>query len=284
MSLNKKLGQFNKKLFVVGLLSLTWYLLRSGAKPSRTSYPCQQAAKTTTDIWLTTFIFPIIASVQSKKLEFDKRIPKGTIVLAIIIVAIASFSILNSRNSISPIDGDKEPKDNSTVVIFPLKGWTAVQSPASNIYAVNGTTGNNGGLEALIDLMGSHGLPLYKSQNRAKNSGPEGLIDGNDVVLIKVNCQWDQRGGTNTDLLRSIIEAIIKHPDGFTGEIVIADNGQAQYGSSGSGGSLNWAQSNAEDHTQSVQKVVDFFSSNVKIFNLPLGHHYYNESKRILRS
>ena len=80
------------------------------------------------------------------------------------------------------------------------------------------------------------------------------------MVIIKVNSQWDERGGTNTDLVKTLIQAIIDHPQGFTGEVVIADNGQAQYGSTGSGGSLSYARNNAEDTSQSMQKVADSFS------------------------
>jgi len=80
-----------------------------------------------------------------------------------------------------------------------------------------------------------------------------------------VNGQWNERGGTNSDLVKALIQAILDHPDGFTGEIVVADNGQGQFGSSGNGGSLNWARNNAEDTSQSVQKVVDSFSDSHRV-------------------
>ena len=85
------------------------------------------------------------------------------------------------------------------------------------------------------------------------------------MVLIKVNSQWDERGGTNTDLVKSIINAITKHPDGWKGEIIVADNGQAQFGGAGRGGSLDWGKNNAEDQTQSVQDVVYMFAVNYKV-------------------
>ncbi|MGQ9782127.1 MAG: hypothetical protein ACUVQ8_07790 [Nitrososphaeria archaeon] len=58
---------------------------------------------------------------------------------------------------------------------------------------------------------------FYKSEKKGNNQGPEGLIARDDVLIIKVNSQWNERGGTNTDLLRKIIGAIIVHPNGFTG-------------------------------------------------------------------
>ncbi|MBS7635518.1 DUF362 domain-containing protein [Candidatus Bathyarchaeota archaeon] len=133
--------------------------------------------------------------------------------------------------------------------------------PSSSIFVVNGAKGNDDGILRLIDLMGEHDLPFYKSHEHGRNRGPNGLIDRDDVVIIKVNSQWDERGGTNTDLVKALIQAILEHPDGFAGEIVVADNGQAQYGSAGSGGSFSWSRNNAENISQSIQSVVEFFAS-----------------------
>ncbi len=134
-----------------------------------------------------------------------------------------------------------------------LAGRQLASATYSDIFAVQGTTGADGGFQRLVDLMEQNGLSLYS------------LIGPQDVVIIKVNSQWDERGGTNTDLVRGIIESILKHPGGFTGEIVIADNGQAQAGSNGSGGSLDWKSSNAQDRTQSMQKVADSFSGRGRV-------------------
>ena len=74
--------------------------------------------------------------------------------------------------------------------------------------------------------MGSHGLYLLKSSETGSIKGPDGLIGSDDVLLIKNNCQWKERGGTNTDLVRELIHTITQHPDGFNGEIIVVDNGQ----------------------------------------------------------
>jgi hypothetical protein len=131
---------------------------------------------------------------------------------------------------------------------------TASRKPASDIFVINGTAGLDDGVTRLIALMQKQGVRFY--QRRAD----KGLVSAGDVVIIKVNSQWDERGGTNTDLLKSLIQAILGHPDGFSGEIVVADNGQAQYGSTGKGGSFEYANNNAEDRSQSVQNVVDSFT------------------------
>ncbi len=132
--------------------------------------------------------------------------------------------------------------------------------PASDIFVVNGTSGNDQGVTKLIDLMGNHGVLFYKSPVAGKNRGLCGLIARDDTRIIKVNSQWDERGGTNTDLLKALIKAIVDHPDGFVGELIVADNGQAQYGLTGRGGSLDYSRNNAEDMSQSVNRVVDSFT------------------------
>ena len=91
------------------------------------------------------------------------------------------------------------------------------------------------------------------------------LFNRDDVLILKVNSQWDERGGTNTDLVKAIVEGVLGHPDGFAGEIVIADNGQAQYGAAGSGGSLDWERNNAVDQTQSMRKVAERFSARHRV-------------------
>ncbi len=91
---------------------------------------------------------------------------------------------------------------------------------------MTGTFGSDCGISQLADLMRSYGILFYKSPTRADNRGPSGLIARDDTIILKVNSQWDERGGTNTDLLKALIRAITLHPDGFAGEVIVADNGQ----------------------------------------------------------
>ena len=79
-------------------------------------------------------------------------------------------------------------------------------------------------MDTLIQVMGSNGLKFFKTAGAG--GSPDGLIGKNDVVLIKVNGEWQYRGGTNTDVVKGLVNAIVHHPDGFTGEIVIVENGQ----------------------------------------------------------
>jgi hypothetical protein len=118
---------------------------------------------------------------------------------------------------------------------------------------VERTDGTDNGLERLLSGM--------KNINFYKTSKEDGLIEANDVVLIKINSQWDQRGGTNTDVLKSLIEYVLRHPQGFTGEIIVADNGQAMFGSEGKGGRLDWPEPNSKNRSQTAQMVIDEFAA-----------------------
>lgn len=88
------------------------------------------------------------------------------------------------------------------------------------------------GLDALLKSMGANGLKFYRSAKTGSLRGPLGMIAPDDVVVIKVNAQWKYRGCTNSDLIRGLIQRILEHPDGYTGEIVLIENGQGR-------GSLN---------------------------------------------
>lgn len=92
-----------------------------------------------------------------------------------------------------------------------------------------GAGGNlHAGVEALLQLMHDQGLPFYRSEAAAPLSGAQGLIAAGDVVLLKVNAQWKYRGCTNSDVVRGLVQRILQHPDGFSGEVVIVENGQGR--------------------------------------------------------
>jgi hypothetical protein len=110
------------------------------------------------------------------------------------------------------------------------------------------------GVDNLFALMGRGGLKLYESTTESLVSGPDGLIATNDVVVIKINYQWDQRGGTNTDLLRGLIRRILDHPDVFSGEIVVCENAQFNPIQN-----FDRPQNNAQDHSLSPHDVVVAF-------------------------
>jgi hypothetical protein len=241
------------KLGVLASLSALWFFLRTGFKPSRVSYPCQQAAISNVRVFHVALLasFPSLAKMRS-----SLGILKPAAVLAILFLGsafIADGVLLTGLrySSGANVDYSRVPLE--------LTPHNALASEGtSDVFFVQNATGLEGNMDeavvALFELMEAEDIHFYRS-----SSHTSGLIGSNDVVILKVNCQWEDRGGTNTDLLKSIIQAIVDHPDGFTGEIVVADNGQGL-------GSLNRPWSNAFDHSQSMRDVAESFPSyNVSI-------------------
>ena len=237
-------------MFVVGLASLLWLLFRTGTKPSRIVYPCQRAALANSSLILGASIpISLITFLAKSKVFISKRAKTLAllVILANVIISNEQFwQILQPINAVNP-------NQELELTLYPQY---AHAFPASDIYVVSGRA--NAHIDVLINHMGSRGLLFYKSNTSGANQGPNGLIARDDVVLIKINEEWPFRGGTNTDVLKELIQAIVNHPDGFVGEIVVADNGQWQ-------GSMDWAQNNAEDIYQSTQDVVNMFSTSYNV-------------------
>ncbi len=127
------------------------------------------------------------------------------------------------------------------------------------------------GIDCLLQVMGENGLKFYRSEKRTTLSSKKGLIGAEDVVLIKVNAQWKYRGCTNSDLIRGLVQRILDHPDVFTGEVVIFENGQGR-------GSLNCDTSsfysNSEVHANALDESHSFTYLVETIFQDPRVSSY----------
>ena len=133
---------------------------------------------------------------------------------------------------------------------------TVERQTAESIIFVEDTNGLDDGVLRLLNAMESYDLPFFIT-----GETPHGMIAYDDVVLLQINVQWAERGGTNTDLIARVIEAVLDHPYGFDGEIIIADNGQAQFGSEGRGGNLDWSRANSACREQSALDVIRAFQA-----------------------
>lgn len=105
---------------------------------------------------------------------------------------------------------------------YSLAGGTLPPGPSDQIL-------RDAGIDALVSLMNRQGAPFFRITGSS-----QGLVARDSVVVIKVNQQWvgdgDGEGagrlGTNTDLLKGLIWRILNHPEGFDGEVVVAENVQ----------------------------------------------------------
>ncbi len=253
-------------MLFLSMVSLAWLLIRTGTKPTRITYPCQRAAIDHVSASLSVFVpiaaapallsfkWPSLSNLVNQTKGFFSQHWKA--ILALIIVVPSAFIGVGLVWMFVQPPGTGEPNFLPDDVQLTLEPQEAVSVPASDIFVTNGRIYSH--ISGLIDLMGTQELLFYQSSTTGVNQGPSGLIASNDVVLIKTNSQWTMRGGTNTDLLLELIQAIVTHPDGFVGEIVVADNSQGV-------GSLDHSLNNAEDNAQSVQDVVDMFSPTYQV-------------------
>ena len=240
--------------FLVGFASLLWFFIRSGPKPSRAAYPCQRMASTNAALWLSTVFVPLVGV---------SRAGRRSLWLICVLAAVGMMYFTASGDA--PVDAASLTRfgagESGGEIPLPLviEAREALGPRVSTVYAGRAGTDAEAGLARLIELMEQDGQNFYA------RDGMPGIVGNNDVVIIKVNSQWDSRGGTNSDLVAAIVKSIVAHPDGFGGEIVIADNGQAQYGSAGNGGSLDWEKNNAMDGSQSYEDVKRRFSAKHRV-------------------
>lgn len=243
-------GKNRRRLVTLALVAITstiWFAIRTGTRPSRIIYPCQQAALTNISLFKTvaSASLPSIASL---------RVSTGWMkpIAILTILSVGGFVMATGQVQIGfePLQVDS----NIERVPIVLTEQIAISpETASDLFYVQNATGPEGNMDSsvttLIDLMESQGLHFYNT-----TATPDGLIGSDDVVIIKINGQWPRRGGTNTDLIKSVINVIHAHPDGFTGEVVIADNGQGI-------GSMDYSSPNSYYQNQSTQAMADSFAS-----------------------
>jgi len=233
-------------LAIAGMLSLLWFIYRTGTKPTRIRYPCQRAALVQIQTSFVLIIAPFFSALTSY-LSSKKK--------ALLLIPLISLGAIVTIPTIHL--SDRVDVSNQSAVLDLQPRLATANSSVSDVFFINNASGPEGNLDfamqKLIDLMESRSSFFYST-----SENPSGLFRKDDVIIIKISCQSDRRGGTNTDLLKSLIQKIVDHPDGFDGEIVVADNGQGI-------GWLDWYETNSFDRRQSAQDVVDHFSSSYKV-------------------
>jgi hypothetical protein len=228
---------------LAGLAALAWLVWRSGTKPTRITYPCQQAAFSTASL---TFGVPLVLALLAARRRVVAQLrSRGGLILAtaglFATVGVGGYLVQARAYQQPPID---PPRDYRAQI---YRVTECPQNPVGERFL---------GVENLMALMGRGGLKLYQSETPSLLAGPDGLIAPDDVVIIKINYQWPERGGSNTDVLRGLIHCLVGHPDGFTGEIIVCENSQFNPIDG-----FDRATNNAQDHSLSPHDVVVGFQS-----------------------
>lgn len=251
-------------IWVLGLGSLFWLLLRSGTKPRRLAYPCQQAALTSS-VGFVGYLLSIAGGTYFvHRLRSKKRLVRGGVLF--LVCAVLATMQTSAPPYAQPVFAEATlPSWTSTsaisdVFVVPdvpipdcsLDGGALPPSAPCNdpAFALRDV-----GVDTLVDLMRLRGSSFYRTAQY-----PDGIVGSNDVVVIKINNQWGGdgtgRGATNTDVLKGLIWRILQHPDGFAGEVVVAENTQNV-----KPGQWNNTPANSEDQNQSILDVVTTFQA-----------------------
>jgi hypothetical protein len=230
-----------KRWRFLGLAALAWLIFRSGSKPSRLVYPCQQAALSTASL---VFGASTVAAVVGWRRRFPRTLPAA----AALVIAAAAFATALG------LWGFRSAADVPSAPAAPDDYRATVFHKTSCAQALRGD--HFPGLDDLVEMMGGGGLKFYRSATASLTAGPDGILAAGDTVVVKINYQWPERGGTSTDLLRGLIRKIFDHPEGFNGEVVVCEN--AQFSSTEN---FDRAENNAEDPAQSPHDVVMRFKS-----------------------
>ncbi|NOZ49110.1 MAG: DUF362 domain-containing protein [Chloroflexi bacterium] len=253
--------------WIIGLGSLIWLLLRSGRNPRRLVYPCQRAALINSSGFLG-YSASLLGTAHLYHRLRRRVTPTsaGLFILALLItVVLTSSQVPPTLTYASPsaLPGWTSPTAVSNVFVVPdvpvpecsLEGGTLPGTAPCNTpsYALH-----DAGVDSLVNEMEKRGDYFYQTGGHAT-----GIVGANDVVVIKINDQWGGQGdgngrgrlSTNTDVLKGLIWRILQHPDGFTGEIVIAENTQDV------NAGWNTTPANAQDQNQSYQDVVNAFKA-----------------------
>lgn len=224
--------------------ALAWFLLRTGTRFDRIRYPCQKAS-----LDMVLLGIPLLGSFIAANRAKNSKRSKKRITFLLLGILVVGVGLLVTSNSFvfdmlyAALNPETSYVQNQDLTISELHS----DAPLSTVYVAKGRNPADS-LNSLLSLMKEKGLSIYQTSQR------EGIIGKEDTVLIKVNGEWQERGGTNTDLLKAFIQKVIDHPEGFAGEVVVVENGQwAIY--------LDSDRSNAEDKRQSFQKVVDYFEN-----------------------
>jgi hypothetical protein len=239
-----------------------WLLWRSGTRPQRLVYPCQRTAAASS-LGLLQYLGSLIASTAL----WQPIKGRGAVVVVVIfVVVLACLAALVGYFVIPSTAGRPTPELPSWTSPSAISDVFAVHSVPVPRYSLHGGAVPAGdtpaealhdaGVDALIDLMESHGTYFYRTAGH-----PTGIIGADDVVVIKINDQWNgqasrARTHTNNDVLKGLVYRIMQHPAGFTGAVIVGENTQWT--------DPNWDNNdhnNAQDPRQSYQDVVNAFVS-----------------------
>jgi hypothetical protein len=230
----------------VGLIALLWLILRSAENPKRLMYPCQRAALPLAVNWILSLLAFITGSI------FIRKFAKISAAVILFIGIVWFTFTLTEHSNADPSGTARLPVwevSNPTSKVFVLDSIPQTKgSLASGDATVPDSCLSDPAIDTLCLMLASKGTYIHKTITH-----PDGIVGSNDVVIIKGNFQWSGKVSTSTDRIKGLIWQVLKHPNGFTGDIIVCDNTQYQ------SNSIGHNDNNSEDTSQSIIDVVNTF-------------------------
>ena len=252
---------------LVSFAALAWLMARSGRKPSRLRYPCQQAALAHSS--LAVALLGAGAAGLLRRGGWRRAGRLWALPLAVAVLALMT-AVPGEGPYVKAGGGPPQLPDLEAAALRagslqpPLFRAAGTTGPSEHdIFWVSRVPPFGGGprhvgVDGLIELMGEGGLRLYRSEKDYPGAGPDGLIAPDDVVLVKVNLAYDQRGMTNVDVAQGLITALLSHPDGFSGEVVVVENCEG-------GLDFDLYNVNGEDIHRTYRSMIDSFADPARV-------------------
>lgn len=168
-------------VYVVGIVSLVWLMLRSGRKPSRLSYPCQQAALLNTSVLFAGSTLPVVvrlgrfagARAAGDKKDRSTRPARAAETAVLLAMAgLLAFTLLGGLG----VPGTT-PEMRAAAAALTLPGLRSSSPGASDIFVAENIPPNSErGVDMLIDVMDANGMDFFRTSGGYEAASTEGPV------------------------------------------------------------------------------------------------------------
>jgi hypothetical protein len=164
-----------------GVLALVWLILRSGAKPSRFTYPCQQAAVSAATLALGV---PVVSAVlqAGRRMAIGLRTPAGA--------AIAAGGLVCAAGLWCCVSGPRSYADSVATPVRAREGPSRV-AIACHPRAHDGSSGRDNVhlIDDAVRMMVDEAVRAYAGTSTLIEAWEQIIPDPTRKVAIKINCQ-----------------------------------------------------------------------------------------------
>ncbi len=181
---------------VAGIFALVWLILRSGSKPSRFAYPCQQVAMSAASLALGV---PVVSAVISatRRLAVALRTPPGITVAALGLVCTSGLCICFTRSGTQAGGYEPLPLAGPTAFSVEHRGSARERGGLSRVAiahhpgAHDGSSGRDNVhlIDDAVKMMVDEAVKAFAGTSTIVEAWEQIIPDPEKKVAIKINCQ-----------------------------------------------------------------------------------------------